>query len=714
MNFIKKSLLYILFISSLFGADAEYFIKDKKQFRSNSEFFDNHSQHLYFMKLYVSSSFNVEVGDEVGIFVEDSSSDEYGILIGSYKMESNDIKESKANEIDIVCFESTTGDEDLKDGAFSNDTLYYKFYDKSTGSVYKALSGSNITFSKGGLVSPSFKETSLILGDKIENESISPLSLSSYSKDFILGITSSYDVLITGGLSPYSASYDINIVDVVINDSILNITPLSTGSTEIIVNDSASTSKNIDVSVSVEAFSISTNAIEFDLNSFTTTDIIISGGVEPYSISNISNSIVNTNLNSDKLSVTPTAIGSTFVTISDSMANSQIVAITIIDSTNSSSSTSNNAPVISEINFSEDEVLEGDSVTINIIASDSDRDALTTICSTEEGSVTNSNSILTFRAPFVSSDRYVEITCFASDSKITTSKTVSINVKNIITNTDTNQNNNNESSDTTKYPPTISQIYSGFTEINENSSIPVLIIASDLNGDDLTYFCSSSKGEIEPLNENSMTFLSPSVSVDENITITCSVSDGENSASQTKELKIKNINTIDSSTDGLDLSNNENENNNFYETGLIIYNIKNGWNLIGNSSNKEIDKEFFEDTFSKNIEMHSFFKNNWFNFSNQDKLNILPRQGFWIKSLSSQDYNITLDARGDGSAEFLTPESGWSLMAVMNNSSLIELKNSFNASKIWRYDNISKSWFNAMKDPTHNLKIGDGFWIFIP
>ncbi len=733
MNFIKKLLLFFLFLSSLFGANAEYFIKDNiKQFRSSSEFFDNHSQYISFMKLYVSSSFSVEVGDEFGIFVEDSSSDEYGILIGSYKIESNDMKESKADEIDIVCFMSSDDNLTLKDGAFSDDTLYYKFYDKSTGSVYKALSGSDITFTKGGLVSPSFKETSLVLSDEIESETISPLSLSTYSKDFILGSSSSYDVLISGGLAPYSASYDINIVDVTINGSILNITPLSTGSTEIIVSDSASSQKNIDISVSVESFSISTNAIEFDLNSIVTTDVIINGGVEPYSISNISNSIVSTNLNSDTLSITPTVVGSTFVTISDSMANSQIVAITIIDSSSSSNNSGNNAPIISSILFSEDEVLESDSVTINIVASDSDGDTLTTICSSKEGSVTNLNNISTFRAPFVSSDKYVEITCFTSDSKVTTSKTASIRVIDIPTNTDNSddsndddnedsENNNNDSSNSTNYSPTISQIYSGFTEINENSSISILIIASDLNEDDLIYSCSSSIGEIEPLNENSITFLSPNVIADVNVTIICSVSDGNTLVYQTKELKIKNIKNSLSSTDDInsDSENSQNdengvEDNNFYEIGFITYNIKNGWNLIGNSSNKEIGKEFFKDIFSKDVEIYTFFNNSWFNFSNQDTINILPRQGFWLKSLSSKDYNITLDARGDGSAEFVTPTSGWSLMAVINNNLLIEIKNSFNASKIWRYDNNSKTWFNAIENPTHNLKIGDGYWVFIP
>ncbi|QQX80732.1 hypothetical protein JK628_02335 [Shewanella sp. KX20019] len=183
------------------------------------------------------------------------------------------------------------------------------------------------------------------------------------------------------------------------------------------------------------------------------------------------------------------------------------------DDGNNGGSVSNNAPTLL-LGQSSISLEEGLTTDISINAQDSDGDKLTYSVTSSNAAVSGSVSsdTLTIRANEVESDFTTAITLTVSDGKASTSKTVTVEVK-----------------DKPNNIPTLALEKSEIS-LSGNSTIEVGITATDLDGDELSYAFSSTSPVISAaISGEYLVITAGDVAAGSTVTLTITVSDGKDS-----------------------------------------------------------------------------------------------------------------------------------------------------------------------------------------
>ena len=165
----------------------------------------------------------------------------------------------------------------------------------------------------------------------------------------------------------------------------------------------------------------------------------------------------------------------------------------------------NNPPMITSLTANPAFVSFGGTSTLTCLASDVDGDSLTYVWSADSGVITGNGSSAVWVAPAIAGTTIV--TCKVSDSKLETSSQV-----NILVSTGGNTNN----------PPVITSLIASPATVMFGGTSTLTCLASDVDGDSLTYVWSADSGVITG-NGSSAVWVAP-VTAGTSI-ITCKVSD---------------------------------------------------------------------------------------------------------------------------------------------------------------------------------------------
>jgi hypothetical protein len=424
---------------------------------ATTNYFSNHEQYLYYMKLNATVDFEVAVDDEVAVFVEDE------VLIGSFRFTQREVE---TGAFDPVCFadDNTISG---KDGAYRGDILYFKFYDSSEAKLYSLSSSESVSFDYStSLISAVYKDATLSLGDEIiiesntteinttidntedntevntttesdnttevntttdNTEQILPLKLSSQFKELTLGVDSSFVVEISDGKAPYSLQeYNSTIVDVVLQESTLSITPKYIGTSRVVVSDSLDNSRELFVVVGVEDLTLSKSLVELSKDNLSET-ISIEKGLKDYSLDKtlLDETVAEVTLNIDSVTIKALKSGVTFFTVEDSAGARVVVSIVAniesteelnVDTDTASVSSTNSTPTISELTISKSDIYEDDIVTISVDAVDSDGDKLYYIWDISGVEIiSDSGSSIEIKIPTLYSDKTIRASVLVYD-----------------------------------------------------------------------------------------------------------------------------------------------------------------------------------------------------------------------------------------------------------------------------------------------------------
>jgi len=182
--------------------------------------------------------------------------------------------------------------------------------------------------------------------------------------------------------------------------------------------------------------------------------------------------------------------------------------------------------------------MKGDSVsTLSIETSDDDDDELTLVVSSsnpEVLTVEESNNIVSLTSNSVLTDTDVVVTATVSDG------TESVSTTSVVTVTYVDPNTPNTAPEITISPETMS-IYESTSSVTIIKSLSVEY--SDVDGDSLTVAVSSSNPEALTVSESGgvISITSLSVTEDTDVTVTATVTDGQESSSATSVITILNI-----------------------------------------------------------------------------------------------------------------------------------------------------------------------------
>ena len=182
----------------------------------------------------------------------------------------------------------------------------------------------------------------------------------------------------------------------------------------------------------------------------------------------------------------------------------------------------NKPPVVTSLTPSATTVASGDSCTVNCVASDPDSDPLTYAWSAAEGAISGVGSTITWLAPTTVGTYTVTVT--VSDGKKSVSDSCNIQVVNT--------------------PPVIASLTPSSTDLAPEDSCTIGCVASDADGDTLTYAWTATGGTISGTG-NSVSWEAPATEGTYNVSV--SVSDGKggtasDSCDITVEMKYGSIN----------------------------------------------------------------------------------------------------------------------------------------------------------------------------
>ena len=161
----------------------------------------------------------------------------------------------------------------------------------------------------------------------------------------------------------------------------------------------------------------------------------------------------------------------------------------------------NKPPMITSLTPSATEVARGESCTVNCVASDPDADVLTYAWTVTGGAISGTGSTVTWTAPTAEGSYTVTVTI--SDGEETASESCIIQVVNT--------------------PPIIASLTPSTTEIAPEGSCTIGCVASDADGDSLTYTWTASGGAVTGTG-SSVSWEAPAA--EGTYTISASVSDG--------------------------------------------------------------------------------------------------------------------------------------------------------------------------------------------
>jgi FtsP/CotA-like multicopper oxidase with cupredoxin domain len=167
---------------------------------------------------------------------------------------------------------------------------------------------------------------------KIRVGTTPPLTTTSSAVTFTSAAAPAQNVTVGGGLAPYSISGCGGVANGTITGATVQITPTGAGSCIFTVSDASGLSATISVSVGSApvVVSVTPAALSFASAAAPAQNASIAGGTPPYSVTGctgIANAAINTTENG--VSVAPVAPGTCALTVTDSLANTATLAISV-------------------------------------------------------------------------------------------------------------------------------------------------------------------------------------------------------------------------------------------------------------------------------------------------------------------------------------------------------------------------------------------------
>ncbi len=173
----------------------------------------------------------------------------------------------------------------------------------------------------------------------------------------------------------------------------------------------------------------------------------------------------------------------------------------------------------------------------------------------------------------------------------------------------------------------------------------------------------------------------------------------ENIKSNSYFIKIEDTSNALGSFSFLLTFDEDSQSSNVISSGISTPSIKQGWNLLGNNSNTLIEVSDF--IMSDEI-VWTFGENAW-----EQNNPISPMQGFWYKSKIDRDtFELPIGVKSD---IFEPSDNGWSLLANDSETTLLNLKEKYNASKVFTF--IDNNWLISSINPNNIVENGRGFWV---
>ena len=140
----------------------------------------------------------------------------------------------------------------------------------------------------------------------------------------------SQTVTLTGGQAPYSLNGCAGVATATVSGTVVTIVPAGAGACVLTVADSTGLTTNISITVNGAAAAISVvpNTLGFAAPNASAQTATISGGTPPYSGAGCTG-VATGSISGTILTVTPTAVGSCTLTISDTASNTQVVSVAV-------------------------------------------------------------------------------------------------------------------------------------------------------------------------------------------------------------------------------------------------------------------------------------------------------------------------------------------------------------------------------------------------
>jgi FtsP/CotA-like multicopper oxidase with cupredoxin domain len=167
---------------------------------------------------------------------------------------------------------------------------------------------------------------------KIRVGTAPPLEVSTPSLSFANAASAQQSTTVSGGMQPYSITGCGGVASAAISGSTVSVSPTAPGSCLLSVSDSSGLVVNVPIYVPspVSPISLAPNAVSFAGASAAAQTITVSGGTPPYSGTGCAG-VASAAINSaeTQLTITPAAIGSCSLSISDSASNASSLAISV-------------------------------------------------------------------------------------------------------------------------------------------------------------------------------------------------------------------------------------------------------------------------------------------------------------------------------------------------------------------------------------------------
>jgi FtsP/CotA-like multicopper oxidase with cupredoxin domain/3-polyprenyl-4-hydroxybenzoate decarboxylase len=171
---------------------------------------------------------------------------------------------------------------------------------------------------------------------KIRIGTAPPLGLSASSVTFASATAALQSVTVSGGAAPYSVTGCTGVASAAVSGTAVSIAPTAAGSCVLIVADSSNPSLTATVAVQVNAgpavVALAPKSVSFTGPTAAAQTVAIAGGTAPYTAAGCKNVAAET-VSGAVLTVSPLAVGTCSLVVTDAQGNTATLAVTVNSST---------------------------------------------------------------------------------------------------------------------------------------------------------------------------------------------------------------------------------------------------------------------------------------------------------------------------------------------------------------------------------------------